>query len=167
MALCTAPKPRSVLAIDVGRRRIGLAGCDPLGISVTALPALQRGRFEADLLRLQPLLQARRVEALVVGLPLDRNGQPTEQAHHCRRYGERLALQLQLPLAWVNEHTSSWAAGERHGLHGDRTGALDSAAAALLLEQWLREGPEPRRLESRPVQRQTIDTGQDAAAASS
>ncbi|MFM7653260.1 MAG: Holliday junction resolvase RuvX, partial [Vulcanococcus sp.] len=56
---------------------------------------------------------------------------------------ERLARQLQLPLAFVNEHTSSWAAAERHGLHGDRSGALDSAAAALLLEQWLAEGPEP------------------------
>jgi len=43
----------------------------------------------------------------------------------------------------VNEPASSWAAGEAHRLHGDRSGALDSAAAALLLEQWLREGPEP------------------------
>jgi putative Holliday junction resolvase len=57
-----------------------------------------------------------------------------------------LARALRLPLAWVNEHSSSWEAGERHGLHGDRSGALDSAAAALLLEQWLREGPEPQPL---------------------
>lgn len=33
-----APPPRSVLALDVGRRRIGLAGCDPLGLTVTPLP---------------------------------------------------------------------------------------------------------------------------------
>ena len=32
------PVPRSVLALDVGRRRIGLAGCDPLGLTVTPLP---------------------------------------------------------------------------------------------------------------------------------
>jgi len=48
-----------------------------------------------------------------------------------------------LPVAWVNEHSSSWAAAEQHGLHGDRTGRLDSAAAALLLQQWLQDGPEP------------------------
>ena len=47
-----------------------------------------------------------------------------------------------LPLAWVDEHASSWEAGERHGLHGDRSGRLDSLAAALLLEQWLQDGPE-------------------------
>ena len=132
-----------MLALDVGRRRIGLAGCDPLGLTVTPLPALQRGRFPTDLELLKELVQRRGVRALVVGLPLDASQQPTEQAQHCRRYGERLARHLALPLAFVNEFASSWAAGERHGLHGDRSGALDSAAAALLLEQWLAEGPEP------------------------
>ena len=38
---------------------------------------------------------------------------------------------------------SSWAAAERHGLQGDRSGKLDSAAASLILEQWLADGPEP------------------------
>jgi len=137
------PAPRSVLALDVGRRRIGMAGCDALGLTVTPLAPLRRGRFAADLNVLTPLVQQRRIRALVVGLPLDATQQPTEQALHCRRYGERLARSLQLPLAFVNEHASSWAAGELHGLHGDRSGALDSAAAALLLEQWLAEGPEP------------------------
>ena len=136
------PQARSVLAIDVGRRRIGLAGCDGLGICVSPLPALRRGRFPDDLAQFQRLVSQRRVRALVVGLPLDAQQQPTEQALHCRRYGERLARALDLPLAWVNEYGSSWAAAELHGLQGDRTGALDSAAAALLLQQWLQEGPE-------------------------
>jgi putative Holliday junction resolvase len=48
----------------------------------------------------------------------------------------------------VDEHASSWAAGERFALHGDRSGRLDSAAAVLLLEQWLREGPEPLDLKA-------------------
>jgi len=143
-----APRPRSALALDVGRRRIGLAGCDPLGITVRPLPALQRQSLEQDLQTLEPLLRQRRVELLVVGLPLDAQQQPTPQALHCRRYGQRLARALaargwDLALVWVNEHSSSWEAGERHGLHQDRSGRLDSAAAALLLEQWLREGPEP------------------------
>ena len=135
-------RPCSVLSLDVGRKRIGLAGCDPLGITVTPLKALHRGRFAADLPVLQQLCQDRRVQGLVVGLPLDAAGQPTAQADHCQRYGRRLAQALQLPLAWVNEHSSTWAAGERHGLTGDRSGRLDSAAAALLLDQWLREGPD-------------------------
>jgi putative Holliday junction resolvase len=126
----------------VGRRRIGLAGCDPLGLTVTPLPALARGAFPADLDHLAALAATRCATTLVVGVPLDREGRATPQALHCRRYGERLARSLQLPIAWVNEHASTWAAGERFGIHGDRTGRLDSAAAALLLEQWLLEGPD-------------------------
>ena len=153
------PQPRSVLALDVGRRRIGLAGCEARGLTVTPLPALARGRFPADLVRLEPLVHQRRVAALVVGLPLDAAGLPTPQAEHCRRYGERLARALALPLAWVNEHASSWAAAERHGLQGDRSGALDSAAAALLLEQWLAEGPEPELTPARSADEHTAPNG--------
>jgi putative Holliday junction resolvase len=152
--------PCSALALDVGHRRIGLAGCDPLGLTVTPLPALLRGAFERDLTHLLALIQQRRVQALVLGLPLGADQQPTRQAVHCRRYGHRLGQALvaaghALPLAWVNEHSSSWAAAERFGLHGDRSGRLDSAAAMVLLEQWLREGPA-----AEPVVAATIRSGQ-------
>ena len=143
-----SPLPRSVLSLDVGRKRIGIAGCDPLGISVRPLPALRRGRFDNDLVHFEDLCRTRRVKALVVGLPLDQQGNPTEQAKHCERYGRRLGTLLDLPVAWVNEHSSSWAAAEQRNLHGDRTGRLDSEAAALLLEQWLSDGPEPRPVEA-------------------
>ncbi|MCT0199662.1 Holliday junction resolvase RuvX [Synechococcus sp. CS-1325] len=151
-----------MLTLDVGRRRIGLAGCDPLGLTVIRLPALLRRSLEEDLQQLLPLIQQRQVTALVVGLPLDSRQRPTPQALHCRRYGESLARALDLPLAWVNEYGSSWEAGERHGLHGDRSGRLDSAAAALLLQQWLSEGPEPG-----PVRLSTQPGGQPADAATS
>lgn len=146
LALAAPRPPCSALALDVGRRRIGLAGCDPLGLTVTPLPALARGAFADDLAVLLPLLRRRAVRALVVGLPLDAAQRPTPQARHCRRYGHQLARALDgaglpLPLIWVNEHASTWEAGDRFGLHGDRSGRLDSAAAALLLEQWLREAP--------------------------
>ena len=57
-------------------------------------------------------------------------------------YGIKMAKQLHLPLAWVNEHSSTWEASKKYNLHNDRTGKLDSAAAGLLLDQWLKEGPE-------------------------
>jgi putative Holliday junction resolvase len=89
------------------------------------------------------------VQVLVVGLPLDAAQRATQQSRHCHRFGLRLAEALAagglaLPLVWVNEHASTRIAAERYGLHADRTGRLDSASAALLLEQWLREGPLPQ-----------------------
>jgi putative Holliday junction resolvase len=91
------------------------------------------------------------VQVLIVGLPLDAAQRDTRQSRHCRRFGRRLAEALaagglELPLVWVNEHASTRLAAERYGLHADRTGRLDSASAALLLEQWLREGPLPQPL---------------------
>lgn len=161
-----APTPCSALALDIGRRRIGLAGCDRLGLTVTPLPALQRGRFEQDFAILLLHWRERRVTTLVFGLPLDAGGAPTPQARHCRRYGLQLVRALQnagisAAVAWVNEHSSSWAAAERHGLHGDRSGRLDSAAAALLLEQWLRDGPPAQLLPDGPTD-QLLPDGPEA-----
>ncbi len=96
-----APHPRSALAFDVGRRRIGLAGCDPLGLTVTRLAALARDSFSADLNVIQPLITSRKVQLLVVGLPLDARGALTPQARHCRRYGQQLRAATGLPLVWV------------------------------------------------------------------
>ena len=151
MAPVGAPQPCSALALEVGHRRIGLAGCDPLGITVTPLAPMHRQDFDVDLQAIATLARQRRVQVLVVGLPLDATQRDTQQARHCRRYGLRLAKALaaeglDLSLVWVNEHTSTQMAAERYGLHGDRTGRLDSASAALLLEQWLREGPLPQPL---------------------
>ncbi len=136
------PTPTSVLCLDLGKKRIGLAGCDPLGITITPLPPIHRSTFKKDLDTISFHCKERNVSGLIFGLPLDSNGKLTHQANHCHRDGQKIAKELDLPLAWVNEHSSSWEAQQKHNLKNDRSGKLDSAVAALLLEQWLREGPE-------------------------
>ncbi len=136
------PNPRSILSVDVGQKRIGIAGCDPLGITVTILPALKRKTFNDDFKYLEICCLNRKVEGLVFGLPLDQKGLKTRQSIHCEKYGKRMAQALKLPMAFVNEQCSTWVAEELHNLRNDRSGKLDSASAALLLEQWLKEGPE-------------------------
>ena len=136
------PKPRSILSIDVGSRRIGLAGCDPLGITVSILRPIKRSNFELDLNKIQLVCKERNVKGLVIGIPLDDSGLLTKQAIFIMNYGTKLAEAVNLPIAWVNEHSTTWAAANQHNLHNDRTGKLDSASAGLILEQWLKEGPE-------------------------
>ena len=138
----TRPCPTSILSIDIGRKRIGLAGCDPLGITVTPLPAIYRNSLDQDIKKLRNHCKTRNVKGLVIGLPLNEDGENTQQTIHCQKYGIRIAKELSLPLAWVNEHSSTWLAGEKFNLNNDRSGKLDSAAAVILLEQWLKEGPE-------------------------
>ena len=140
------PIPTSILSLDLGQRRIGLAGCDPLGITITQLPAIHRQAFHRDIHTLKSYCLDRKVKGLIIGLPLDEAGKITMQAIHCKKDGIKIAKELDLPLAWVNEHSSSWEAGQKYKLQNDRSGKLDSAVAALLLEQWLREGPELQQI---------------------
>ena len=135
------PKPYSVLSLDIGNKRIGIAGCDPLGISITHLPAIFRKSFEEDLKKFSTICFNRRVKGLVIGNPLDKYGNETNQSNLCKKYGIKLATCLNLPVVFINEHCSTLEAKEKFSLKNDKTGKIDSAAAAILLQQWLIEGP--------------------------
>ena len=136
------PKPCSVLSLDIGNKRIGIAGCDSLGISITHLPAIFRKSFEEDLREFSKICSIRKVEGLIIGNPLDMNGKETNQSFQCKKYGIKLAKCLKLPVAFINEHCSTVEAKEKFSIKSDKTGKIDSAAAAILLQQWLIEGPE-------------------------
>ena len=135
-------KPQSVLGLDIGKKRIGIAGCDPMGITVTRLPALFRKGFDEDLIKIKFYCRNRNVKGLIVGIPLDKKGKQTPQSIFCQEYGHRLSKALQLPMALVNEHCTTWEAKEKLNLYNDRSGKIDSEAAGLLVEQWLNEGPD-------------------------
>ncbi len=131
----------SVLSLDIGNKRIGIAGCDPLGISITHLPAIFRKSFDEDLKEFYKICSNREVKGLIVGNPLDMHGKETNQSISCKRYGIKLGKSLKLPVVFINEHCSTIEAKEKFSLKSDRTGRIDSAAAAILLQQWLIEGP--------------------------
>ena len=119
------PKPCSVLSLDIGNKRIGIAGCDPLGISITHLPAIFRKSFEEDLKRIQQrYVLNRKVEGLVIGNPLDMYGKETNQSIRCKKYGFKLAKCLKLPVVFINEHCSTVEAKEKFSLKNDKTGKL-------------------------------------------
>ena len=136
------PKPCSVLCLDIGNKRIGIAGCDPLGISITHLPAVFRESFEKDLKEFNKICSYRKVKGLVIGNPLDNQGKETKQSILCKKYGNKLAICLDLPVVFINEHCSTVEAKDKFSLKNDKTGRIDSAAAAILLQQWLIEGPD-------------------------
>ena len=135
------PRKYSVLCLDIGNKRIGIAGCDPLGISITHLPAIFRRSFEEDLREFNKICSNRKVEGLIIGNPLDKNGKETNQSILCKNYGIKLSTCLNLPVVFINEHCSTVEAKEKFSLKRDKTGRIDSAAAAILLQQWLIEGP--------------------------
>ncbi|WP_022660711.1 Holliday junction resolvase RuvX [Paucidesulfovibrio longus] len=129
------------LGIDFGLKRVGLAVTDPYGMMAFPRPALERttkDRLFADLLA---LIEADRIERIVVGLPLALDGSDTETTRQARNFAERLGRRTPLPIEFMDERlTSAEAEGllKEAGLCGKkRKTRLDSQAAVIILEAWL------------------------------
>ena len=140
------PKSKSILSLDVGLKRIGLAYCDSLFITVNILPALKRERNNKEIIIIKEHIKKLNLTGFIVGLPLDEEGGMTSQALDCKTYGEFLFNELKLPFSFVNEHSSTWESTNRFGVKKDKSGLIDSLSAKIILEQWIQEGPELKEL---------------------
>jgi len=136
------PKKRSVIGLDVGIKRIGLAYCDSLHIIVSILPALIRRDDFSELNIIKKYIEEYNIKGLIIGLPLNDRGELTTQAKDCLKYGEIIKDKLKLPFNFVNEHSSTWESINRFGLKKDKSGLVDSFSAKIILEQWILDGPE-------------------------
>ena len=136
------PKARSILSLDIGKKRIGLAYCDPLFITTSILTAVKRCKNHSELSIIQSHIERLKISGIVIGLPLDDKGNMTKQAEDCLGYGEMLSKEIDLPYTFVNEHSTTWESINRYGIKKDKSGLVDSFSAKIILEQWMEEGPE-------------------------
>lgn len=133
----------SALGLDVGKKRIGVAGCDGTGLIATGLMTIERKSFAQVLEQLRQLVNDRRVQVLVVGLPYSMSGNLGFQAKQVQKFAQAIATALQLPLEYVDERLTSFQAEQL--LHAENLspsrnkGLIDRKAAALILQQWLDE----------------------------
>ena len=136
------PKSRSILSLDIGTKRIGIAYCDPLCITVNLLPSVKRCENNEEIKTIKNYIKQKNINGFIVGLPLNDQGQMTKQAFDCKTYGEFLFNELKLPFSFVNEHSSTWESTNRFGVKKNKSGLIDSLSAKVILEQWIQEGPE-------------------------
>lgn len=130
-----------VLALDYGRKRIGVALSDPGESFVFPRPTLHRKDAATDLEALRRLCEEEEVETLVVGLPLNDDGTEGEMAREVRRYGGEIGQALGRPVIFVDERYSSQEADERlRERYRDprkRKALRDQGAAAIILRTYL------------------------------
>src|SRR5713226_5449326 len=86
--------PQRVLAIDYGRRRLGLAVSDVLRLLARPLTTLTRTNRRQDLARLGAVARQHGVAQIVVGLPLRMDGTAGEMAEEARVFGVRVEKAL-------------------------------------------------------------------------
>lgn len=139
-------KPRSfisALGLDVGRKRVGVAGCDRTGLIAAGLTTIERQSFDWDVAQLQRIVQERGVQVLVVGLPYSMNGSLGFQAKQVQKFAQRLGKALQLPVEYVDERLTSFQAEQllqaENRSPSRNKGLIDRKAASLILQQWLDE----------------------------
>ena len=137
------PSHISALGLDVGSKRIGVAGCDRTGLIATGLTTIERRSFEEDIAQFRKIVKEREVEILVVGLPYSMNGNLGFQAKQVKKFAARIAKVLQLPVEYVDERLTSFQAeemlkAENRSPSRDKS-LIDRIAAAIILQQWLDE----------------------------
>ena len=119
----------TLLGVDLGERRIGLAVGDPSTGVARPLSTIRRRDLAGDVAVLTTLVHEHHIQGLVVGLPLSTTGAEGEQAARTRAWAEAIAPALGLPLAWQDErYTSQGAEGRIGGPGRGRAGGPPSNA---------------------------------------
>src|SRR5712692_9606076 len=146
--------PGSILALDYGRARIGVAIADTDSQLARPLLTLERLNRNEDMRRLRELAREHSVRQIVVGLPLRLDGTRGEMAEEATRFAVRLNKQLGLPVDMIDERLTSWEAErlleEQSGrvLHdakhsaserGSGRASVDAVAAAVILKEYLEQ----------------------------
>jgi putative Holliday junction resolvase len=130
-----------VLAIDFGRKRIGLALSDEMRLAGHPLATIERLNRREDLRRLREAVKKYGVQQIVVGLPVRLNGSRGEMADEAERFAGRIHKQLRLPVTMVDERLSSWEAKETLAAKGEKKRKknvnIDAVAAAVILKDFL------------------------------
>ncbi len=131
----------AALGLDVGKKRLGVAGCDGTGLIATGLTTIYRTSFAEDIRQLQEIIKEREVEILVIGMPYTLDGSVGFQAKQVQKFAHKIAKILQLPIEYVDERLTSVEAEARlkasKKFSTRNKGAIDRQAAAIILQQWL------------------------------
>jgi putative holliday junction resolvase len=152
-SLTTIPEATGViLAIDYGKKRLGLALSDELGLTSRPYATWTRMNRRRDLARLRELVREEGVRRIVVGLPLRLDGAPSEMSQEAKSFAARIEKALGLPVEMMDERLTSWEARETLTSMGSKPRArrasygpgdtnkktpLDNIAAAIILRDYL------------------------------
>jgi putative Holliday junction resolvase len=130
-----------ILALDVGRRRIGLAISDELGLTAQGLETLQRTNLRQDLAALARVASERGAVLFLVGNPVNMSGKEGRQAEWVRGFAEALERRAGLPVKLWDERLTTVQAQRvlRESGAGiqKRARAVDRLSAVILLQSYL------------------------------
>ncbi len=133
------PVRKAVLGIDYGSRRMGLAVSDLSCTIATPYKILYRREISADMAELRKIMAEKEIGAVVMGLPLQMNGEEGEIAAEVRKFAAILEENFKFPVLLWDERLSSSAMENFLIKEADlsrkkRAKVLDASAAAYILQ---------------------------------
>ncbi|MDI6872802.1 Holliday junction resolvase RuvX [Candidatus Solincola sp.] len=136
------------LGLDIGRRRIGVALSDPLGIYAFPLETLP-GMPPEELRAYVEKRAGEGVDTVVLGLPRTLRGHEGSEAKRVRAYAKALASLAGLRVVIWDERMSTVEAEKRLREAGrlKRGKKVDAQAAAVILQSYLDAGRRGRETE--------------------
>lgn len=136
----------SIAALDLGRRRIGVAVTDAAAIGAHPVGVVERRSIKRDLEAIAAMLRDREVTAFVVGLPLNMDGSEGAAARAARLFADHVMAAFKAEVEMFDERLTSFEAEERlKGMpvkKGARKPAIDAIAAVVILEGWMQSRTE-------------------------
>lgn len=130
-----------ILALDVGKKRIGLAVSDPLGLTAQGLPNLVRTRKREDIDALARLAAEKEVGLILVGNPINMSGNEGRQSGWVREFADALESRTGLPVKLWDERLTTVEAARVLRSSGigieKRAAAIDRLSAVILLQSYL------------------------------
>lgn len=135
---------KKYLGIDLGRKRVGLAYADEVGIAFPLPPILVEGK--TDLLEaVGKVIALKKITHCVVGYPLNMDDSEGARAKEAVIFAEKLQAIFHLPVSLEDERLTTYAAEsiktskkkQKSPLIERKTGTIDSRAAAIILQDFL------------------------------
>lgn len=130
-----------ILALDVGRKRVGVALSDPLGVTAQAAGFIDRWPESSLFGSIRSRAREAGAETVLMGFPLTLRGEAGDAAKEVAALAERLKEAVGLPVVLWDERLST-AQAEKILLASDlsrrkRRAVVDGVAAALILQSYL------------------------------
>jgi putative Holliday junction resolvase len=129
-----------LLALDLGTRRVGVAVCDELRLTVRPVEAIERRSWKDLLRRVAEQIEIQNACGLVIGFPLNLDGSEGDAADEARNIAEKFRLSIKLPVYLQDERLTTEEAKSRlrHlGSQHEIDRQVDSEAAAIILRDFI------------------------------
>ncbi len=134
-----------VIGLDYGSKTIGVAMCDPLGITAQPFETIVRkdeNKLRKSLARIESIILEYQVEKVVLGLPLNMDDTIGERANKTIEFKEILERRTGMDIELWDERLTTIEAEniliESNVRREDRKKYIDQIAAAFILEGYLR-----------------------------